>query len=952
MGLFDETSNTTAKPESERMGKGRESLFEWLIKRAESDLGLAQAFALGETERADQIKRLESTLVGEINDLRHHLLEGRAAELDGLKSEIFVFTDKMARIEASKAPSAAVKDFVQHELGALQTNVNERQVRLEGQQAGLQKLGDALGAQIRVLEEQIREKSDRLRSAQGEMRDLKSEAQNLTQRVTQTESIAWQTKSFATRTAQQCEQTAEVVRQELASIKTELNIADSRFNEMRHGLDAQFDDIRICLSRDTEAIQGHETSIGRLDIALADLTKQFADAETLTRKIHAIVQQDAQSTSEIHQAFDAKLHALNAVLDEAAARETNLKDLEGTIRDQIEEFRRKMTQTYADLERRDFELERSLRGVEEDLVARIAKQEENLRDSLRTLAINEDELRQFKPELQSIVQQINRLESAGERAQTQSDANTNRIEELAGNFFGEIAALKANIGEQREHFRLPDDQIRDIENRLDAKVGALERQFATEREGFEHWEKGLRQSFGSQLSAIHARISERQSQLEHRHAHFDRLEENLMVKFGALESQLTERLRNFDSSDHRWGEFSSEIQALAARTDRLECMEGESQASIVTSREHVEHSIASLKSEILALRDQLQNVSTQRGETVVRGLEESFESKLQAVRHDTESKLNTFDARDIERVQQTEALVNNLKTEFEALKTVIDVKQNDTSAPGTVTQLIQDTLNSTLNEIDRKLAEQFSLLDGRDTERAQQAQIIIDSLQNEITALKSSFGSDAAAWEKSAVESLEKSIIAQSQELREQLEQKAILLDRRDAELSQQLKQAFDGLSAELNGVKAELHRQPEAVASFDPALRGLEENLSAKIYGLSQHVAQKFSSLDKRDAELQELKERSQSLIHRVAQLSSTVQALQKTGPSAAPPLAPLPNDMAEKAPEANAAEEQSATATRYSSEKEQLIKLQERMSSEIERVRAELKERSGRWKMRKSAS
>ena len=38
--------------------------------------------------------------------------------------------------------------------------------------------------------------------------------------------------------------------------------------------------------------------------------------------------------------------------------------------------------------------------------------------------------------------------------------------------------------------------------------------------------------------------------------------------------------------------------------------------------------------------------------------------------------------------------------------------------------------------------------------------------------------------------------------------------------------------------------------------------------------------------------------------------------------------------------------------SEKEQLNKLQERMSSEIERVRAELKERSGRWKMRKSAS
>jgi hypothetical protein len=42
----------------------------------------------------------------------------------------------------------------------------------------------------------------------------------------------------------------------------------------------------------------------------------------------------------------------------------------------------------------------------------------------------------------------------------------------------------------------------------------------------------------------------------------------------------------------------------------------------------------------------------------------------------------------------------------------------------------------------------------------------------------------------------------------------------------------------------------------------------------------------------------------------------------------------------------------TQASVEKEQLIKLQERMSSEIERVRAQLKEKSGRWKVRKSGS
>ena len=37
---------------------------------------------------------------------------------------------------------------------------------------------------------------------------------------------------------------------------------------------------------------------------------------------------------------------------------------------------------------------------------------------------------------------------------------------------------------------------------------------------------------------------------------------------------------------------------------------------------------------------------------------------------------------------------------------------------------------------------------------------------------------------------------------------------------------------------------------------------------------------------------------------------------------------------------------------EKEQLKQLQQRMSAEIERVRAELKEKSGRWKIRKGVT
>jgi hypothetical protein len=63
-------------------------------------------------------------------------------------------------------------------------------------------------------------------------------------------------------------------------------------------------------------------------------------------------------------------------------------------------------------------------------------------------------------------------------------------------------------------------------------------------------------------------------------------------------------------------------------------------------------------------------------------------------------------------------------------------------------------------------------------------------------------------------------------------------------------------------------------------------------------------------------------------------------------------PEASAVQAPEANAEGDKRAKLTHTPSEKEQLVNLQDRMSSEIERVRAVLKERSGRWKVRQTSS
>jgi len=88
------------------------------------------------------------------------------------------------------------------------------------------------------------------------------------------------------------------------------------------------------------------------------------------------------------------------------------------------------------------------------------------------------------------------------------------------------------------------------------------------------------------------------------------------------------------------------------------------------------------------------------------------------------------------------------------------------------------------------------------------------------------------------------------------------------------------------------------------------------------------------------------------VTQLSAAIQWTQKTAAFAVQPIAPSPELSTPSAPAVKTEGADNPAEIQARSEKEQLIKLQERMSSEIERVRAELKERSGRWKVRKSAS
>ena len=155
MGLFDEKSEIPSSSDAGRMGSGKDTLFNWLVRKAEADLGLAQAFAAGETQRVDQIKHLETTLVGQIAELQHQILESRDAELNDLKSEISVYSDRMRRIEGAKAPGTPPKSLFMTSWAFYGRNSAVDKRTLETRYSGFERLEESFGAQIRALEDRI-----------------------------------------------------------------------------------------------------------------------------------------------------------------------------------------------------------------------------------------------------------------------------------------------------------------------------------------------------------------------------------------------------------------------------------------------------------------------------------------------------------------------------------------------------------------------------------------------------------------------------------------------------------------------------------------------------------------------------------------------------------------------------------------------------------------------------
>src|SRR5438034_6718395 len=149
--VTDSENEKASSSDTNNPGAGKDVLFGWLVGRAAADLGLAQALAASEAQRAEQFKRLEDSLLAQIRELQNRNISGsdsavQAIELGDVKAEIRGIFERMGGLEAATQQFADMPEVFRTEVAALQIQWNQRQSGLETQRSEFEKIAESLAA--------------------------------------------------------------------------------------------------------------------------------------------------------------------------------------------------------------------------------------------------------------------------------------------------------------------------------------------------------------------------------------------------------------------------------------------------------------------------------------------------------------------------------------------------------------------------------------------------------------------------------------------------------------------------------------------------------------------------------------------------------------------------------------------------------------------------------------
>jgi chromosome segregation ATPase len=464
---------------------GKDVLYGWLVGRAAADLGLAQAIAASEAERAEQIKRLEEALLGQMRELQNSKATVSGSFVDGAEVD-------------------RLKDQFQQ--------FGERQNFLEAQQLTIGQIETQLSAKINELQAQIEQPPAMVANA--EVNALRADLAALTQRLAQAEaSAAREPAPIDSRPAD--EQVAHLVREQIEALKTQLfeqfqrkaSVA-SEFKALETSFQQKLDAMQQEIREKAALLRLRDSELSEMRFQLAGVAQRLdqvaatppPETSTHEREAERALWQrdfDERLTTRLRELGDeirVKLHGVtSAKVDqeqfrgETLALTARIAQLEqshqeansGTaaeareayqaaavLRGEIAELKTAMleqqcTQPTDALVR---SMEEMLRGQIQDLHDQIAQ---NQRGTLEW----ENRFKELRGDIQTLMQRQIQAESVAKQAYA---LVTQETAQIRGGLKADLAAIEAQLNERRAR----DATLQGMEGTLNLRLRELHSQLA------------------------------------------------------------------------------------------------------------------------------------------------------------------------------------------------------------------------------------------------------------------------------------------------------------------------------------------------------------------------------------------------------------------------------------------------------------------------------------------
>lgn len=548
------------------------------------------------------------------------------------------------------------------------------------------------------------------------------------------------------------------------------------------------------------------------------------------------------------------------------------------------------------------------------------------------------ELHTTKTQFENVSERLGRLEIITQQTVQSRDQ-----------FKAEAVLLQGEIDRQKDLLRAQQERFQDVEQGFGAKLHDLAQQIRSQPENSNRTDTNL-EDLRLELRSMAEQVARTESTTQQLKAQWsneiERAASNVKNSNAALRAELFEQVQTLqtavpavsniqDNFERRFVELRDELGEDAARID-VEVQGLRTELQSVMQRLESLSLAGTPQVDLDVERERWQKEGDEIVDARLRRLTEEITEKLREIagdkvdRESFQMELGALAERIARTEQANQQTAASLKHELSVIQAGLSQQQRQQQLTEAVLKGVEETLQSKFAEIQNYLVQQQGSLHIRE---------------------------DSSIALKAEIQSLTQKMAA--------VESTAHRAHAFMVNESQQTAELRDGFRADLAGLRARLDERP----SLDAVVERIENNLDAKARELQNQLAQTMLAVDRRENELRDFAAQLQTVNQKITQLEIVSRATQSGGSNQNKESAMTPVDLTALRPGAGdrrgliaakigsasfaahgiANESGASEGNSLASGKDQISQLHERISADIERARAELREKSGRWKVRR---